>query len=620
MKKKILALFTAAITAVSAVGFSINGSCEGNIKGDFNGDGIIGFKDKKIMTDFLVKRSDAVPEYADLNGDGKINVFDYILLQRESPSFDGYVGIIKADGRLLKDENGEQYIIKGMAFGNNVWSNPSIPPENRHHTEKSYKELAELGFNSVRFYINYGLFESDSKPYEYNEKGFEWIDKNIKQAKRYGIRLILNMHYPQGGYQSQGNGDALWNDEENQKRLIALWTEIAERYKDEPGILGYGLVNEPVVAIQTTAEDCLEQWRQLAQDITDGIRSKDKDHLIFVERMCAAKDTVSGNSKWENFNDSNNYVKIDDDNTVYEFHFYEPHSYSHQGFSWAGTGGMESKYPDESIVMAGNTKWMTATFNGDMADLSDSEWQYLESSFLTVNSDEYKVLSLVFQAEDTGGKGVANADNLKLDEYDENGKFIQTVYTDDFSKDNSFYFWSSNNSGSGFINRSVGYEDNSSLCISGTTDDASFGKSNFKAVKGHKYKASGYFKVENTDKNAVIRPRVDALDADYAYPFNKAFLEAGILNNIQFAIEENVPVYCGEFGAGINCFKEGMGGKEWVSDVIDVFLENDISFNYHTYHEESFGLYTNNASSPPDRLNRELYDIFNFKLNSINIS
>ena len=55
------------------------------------------------------------------------------------------------------------------------------------------------------------------------------------------------MHCPQGGYQSQGNGAALWTDPENQRRLVKLWGEIARRYADEPAIQGDGLINEPVV-------------------------------------------------------------------------------------------------------------------------------------------------------------------------------------------------------------------------------------------------------------------------------------------------------------------------------------------------------------------------------------
>ena len=92
------------------------------------------------------------------------------------------------------------------------------------------------------------------------------------------------MHYPQGGYQSQGNGTALWTEPENPKRLCALWTEIAKRYADEPVILGYGLVNEPVVAA-ASGEESLALWQSVAQMLTDGIRTVDQNHMIFVERM-----------------------------------------------------------------------------------------------------------------------------------------------------------------------------------------------------------------------------------------------------------------------------------------------------------------------------------------------
>jgi len=80
---------------------------------------------------------------------------------------------------------------------------------------------------------------------------------------------------PQGGYQSQGNGDALWNQTENQNRLVALWKAIADRYKGEDRIAGFGPVNEPVPPQSMT------QWSVLAQKLVDGIREVDKNHLIF---------------------------------------------------------------------------------------------------------------------------------------------------------------------------------------------------------------------------------------------------------------------------------------------------------------------------------------------------
>lgn len=212
-----------------------------------------------------------------------------------------------------------------------------------------------------------------------------------------------------------------------------------------------------------------------------------------------------------------------------------------------------------------------------------------------------------------GYTGFITADGRILK--DENGKFVKTVYSEDFKNGNIFSFWSENNTGSGG-KANIGYDDNASLCISGTTSDASFGRNNLLAVKGHSYKASGYFKVENAGQSAVVRPRVDVWSADEVSAFNKDFLEKSILNNIRFSIDNNVPVYCGEFGAGVNCFKNDRGGDRWVSDVIDVFIENDISFNYHTYHETGFGLYTD-WNDLPTTLNEVLYELFKVKLTGI---
>ncbi|MCD1654468.1 hypothetical protein K7J14_07085 [Treponema zuelzerae] len=58
-----------------------------------------------------------------------------------------------------------------------MWSNPSSANGFTHHTMDDYAAAAAMGFNSVRFYINYGLFEDDSKPYAYKEAGFAWLDQ-----------------------------------------------------------------------------------------------------------------------------------------------------------------------------------------------------------------------------------------------------------------------------------------------------------------------------------------------------------------------------------------------------------------------------------------------------------
>ena len=82
-----------------------------------------------------------------------------------------------------------------------------------------------------------------------------------------------------------------------------------------------------------------------------------------------------------------------------------------------------------------------------------------------------------------------------------------------------------------------------------------------------------------------------------------------ISSYIDFSEKYNVPVYCGEFGTGSLSFRDDKGGDKWVEDVIDLFNEYIISYNYHTYHEESFGLYLNSTFELPDNRNELLYDV-----------
>jgi aryl-phospho-beta-D-glucosidase BglC (GH1 family) len=309
-------------------------------------------------------------------------------------------GFIKADNNLLKDGGGNNILLKGIAFGNNVWANPSAPPKT-HHTEDSYEELSALGFNSVRFYLNYGLFESDDAPYQYREEGWDWIDWNIEKAKKYGIRLVLNMHYPQGGFQSNGNGMELWTNGENKKRLTALWTEIAKKYTDEPAIAAFDLLNEPFVPEKSNIKETFAQWQDLAQDMADSIRTVNTNHLLIIERLNAYKNLETGAADWNNnMNGSMNFFIIDDINTAYEFHIYDPFVFTHQNAGWvASNKGKFSVYPDEANGL--NKEYLEKCFT-----------KYLEfgkENNVPVYLGEFGVISYGFQENRGGDRWIKDA-------------------------------------------------------------------------------------------------------------------------------------------------------------------------------------------------------------------
>lgn len=193
-------------------------------------------------------------------------------------------------------------------------------------TKRDIDSLAAWGFNSVRLPMHYNLYtppieDENSEDITWLEKGFQMTDDVLKWCKENQMYLILDLHAAPGGQGNDANisdydtaKPSLWESEGNQKKMIALWRKLADRYKDEPWIGGYDIVNEPNWNFTGENKNGCDETsnaplRQLMVDITKAIREVDTNHIIFIEGNC-----------W-----GNNYegiLPVWDDNMVLSFHKY----------------------------------------------------------------------------------------------------------------------------------------------------------------------------------------------------------------------------------------------------------------------------------------------------------
>lgn len=187
-----------------------------------------------------------------------------------------------------------------------------------HFTQRDVDSLASWGFNSIRIPMHYNLFtlpiEDEPVPGEntWTETGFELIDDVLEWAAPHDIYVILDMHATPGG---QGAGSeindydpdkpSLWESQENRDKLVALWTRIAERYKDNEWIGGYDLINE--THWDLGSQNAL--LREVYEDITAGIRGVGDNHILYIEGNSYANDHTGLTPPWDN-------------NLVYSFHKY----------------------------------------------------------------------------------------------------------------------------------------------------------------------------------------------------------------------------------------------------------------------------------------------------------
>ncbi|MBU0656204.1 MAG: cellulase family glycosylhydrolase [Gammaproteobacteria bacterium] len=225
--------------------------------------------------------------------------------------------LVYADGnRLVMGPQKTPFLMKGV----NVYQyDPGYG--NQHALENfkyknvdaaSYQEIRALGFNTVRLMLSYSLFEDDATPGVYKEEGWAIVDRHIQWAKQNGLSLILDMHVPPGGYQSN-DFKGFGNRADLKKRLEDLWVAIAQRYRNETTIVAYDLINEPHI----------NNWFAYAQTLIDKIRAVDPNHLIDVEVSFHPSDK--------------GMYKLADDNILYDVHFYDP-------WEWSGSHTNNTPY------------------------------------------------------------------------------------------------------------------------------------------------------------------------------------------------------------------------------------------------------------------------------------
>lgn len=223
-------------------------------------------------------------------------------------------------GENLMDANGKKLYIVGTNLGN--WLNPEgymfdfkktncewmindmvcelAGPDFAREFWQAFKDnyiaeadiayIKQTGANTIRLPFNYKLFTREDYMGKNDEtEGFKQMDKVIDWCRKYDLHLILDMHDCPGGQTGDNidNGHGypwLFESESSQQLFCQIWQKIASRYKDEPVILGYELMNEPIA---TMFSDSLRaalnaKLEPLYKRATKAIREVDQNHIILL--------------------------------------------------------------------------------------------------------------------------------------------------------------------------------------------------------------------------------------------------------------------------------------------------------------------------------------------------
>lgn len=256
-------------------------------------------------------------------------------------------GYVHSIGESLYDGEGRKLVLKGVNFGDwfvqEFWMatsclpsfqtgrytqrrgleamllNPNIPKESIRSLEAVYidnfikeedfRRVHDLGLNTIR--INFSVYNLTDDGEKVRFGGFDKLDWALDMAEKYDLYVVLDLHGAIGSQNMDNHsGDdsqfALYGNEENKRKTIHLWEQIAQHFKERTIVCGYDLLNEPRrKKHRYGGKICFDFYDELYK----AVRRIDPDHMIFVECFSFP-------------NHGADFRKYGWENICYEYHIY----------------------------------------------------------------------------------------------------------------------------------------------------------------------------------------------------------------------------------------------------------------------------------------------------------
>jgi endoglucanase len=171
--------------------------------------------------------------------------------------------------------------------------------------------IKSMGFDHVRLSVNPQPLMNNREPNKIPEDYLASLDAAIRMILDHGLAVVIDLH-PDSDFKAR-----LANDE-FVEQLADFWRALAAHYSTwDPDRVFLEILNEPEFAdryrwlgIQMKLATAIRQAAPALTIIAAGARWSSDDELVFQE-------------------------PLHDPNVIYNFHFYEPHIFTHQGANWS---------------------------------------------------------------------------------------------------------------------------------------------------------------------------------------------------------------------------------------------------------------------------------------------
>jgi endoglucanase len=320
-------------------------------------------------------------------------------------------GYWHAEGSRIVDQDGQTVKIAGVNWFGAETSN--FAPHGLW--SRGYKEMMDqmksLGYNTIRLPYSNQAFDANSAPngIDFNKnpdlQGLSTIqifDKIVAYAGQINMRIIFDQHRPDANGQSE-----LWyTSAYSETRWINDWKMLAQRYANNPTVIGGDLHNEPHGQACWGCGDTTRDWRLAAERAGNAILAVNPNWMIFVEGV----ESYNNQYYWwgGNLSGAGTYpVRLSDPKKLaYSAHDYPASVYGQPWFS-------DASYPN-NLAGLWDQRWgylvkqniapvWVGEFGTKLETTSDAQWLDTLVNYIKTNGMSWTYWSWNPNSGDTGG-------------------------------------------------------------------------------------------------------------------------------------------------------------------------------------------------------------------------
>jgi len=172
--------------------------------------------------------------------------------------------------------------------------------------------IKSMGFDHVRLSVDPQPMMASRRPEEIPAEYLGYLDAAVKMILDRGLAVVIDLH-PDGEFKTR-----LAKDDGFVQEFSDFWRVLARHYSiwDAERVF-FEILNEPEMSDRY-------RWSGVQAKLAAAIREGAPQHTM-----------IAAGARWSDDDDLVFIEPLRDPDVIYNFHFYEPHIFTHQGATWS---------------------------------------------------------------------------------------------------------------------------------------------------------------------------------------------------------------------------------------------------------------------------------------------